>query len=354
MLHPSHFILYNAAIPAKGVPDMRSAIVFPTLALILLSAYAAAAQNNMIRGKVRANNGTTINNAIVELRVGGGGMIGQTVTRNDGDFAFSNLAPGEYEVAVTIAGYEPAVQLVRFSQNDRMNFWEVLNVEVTIKPKVNTNAAPPGTHFAQDVPKAAREAYEKGMAKLREGKSDEGLALLREATAGFNDYFDAHFAMGKELFRVGKDEGALEELERARQINDRQYAVYYMFGLVMLKQKKFAIAEYAFREAARLNANDPATHFYHAVALIDLSAQTSDAKQTAADLDNAEKELGLAWDISERRLNDVYLQRARVYERRGNKEAAARELENYLKAEPDSKNAAVVRAAIARLRGGKK
>lgn len=333
---------------------MRGKALLPALAVVMLSTLAAPAQNNMIRGKVRATNGATVNNAIVELRVGGGGMIGQTVTRNDGDFAFSNLAPGEYEVAVTIAGYEQAVQLVRFSQNDRMNFWEVVSVEVTIRPKPDASVGPPGTHFAQDVPKAAREAYERGMAKLREGKSDEGIALLREATASFNDYFDAHFAIGRELFRVGRDNEALEELERARQINDRQYAVYYVFGLVMFKQKKFAVAEYAFREAARLNANDAATHFYRGVALIELSSQTSDAKQTSADLDNAEKELGLAWDMSEKRLNEVYLQRARVYERRGNKEGAARELENYLKAEPEAKNAAVVRATIARLRGSKK
>jgi Tfp pilus assembly protein PilF len=333
---------------------MRSRILFPALAIVLLSALTASAQNNMIRGKVRASNGTTVNNAIVELKVGGGGMIGQTVTRNDGDFAFSNLAPGEYEVAVTIAGYEPTVQLVRFNQNDRMNFMEVLNVEVTIRAKPNASVAPPGTHFAQDVPKAAREAYEKGMAKLREGKSDEGIALLREATTSFNDYFDAHFAIGKELFRTGKDNDALEELERARQINDRQDAVYYMFGLVMLKQKKFAIAEYGFREAGRLNANHALARFYHGVALIELSAQTSDVKQSATDLSNAEKDLSLAWEMSERRLNDVYLQRARIYERRGNKEAAARELENYLKAEPEAKNAAVIRAAITRLRGDKK
>jgi Tfp pilus assembly protein PilF len=225
-----------------------------------------------------------------------------------------------------------------------------LNIEVVIRPKANTALAPPGTHFAQDVPKSAREAYEKGMAKLREGKSDEGIALLREATASFNDYFDAHFAIGKELFRVGKDGEALESLERARQINDRQGAVYYMFGLVMLKQQKFAIAEYALREAARLNANNATTRFYHGVALIELSARTSDVKQSADDLNNAEKELSLAWEMSEKRLNDVYLQRARLHERRGNKEAAARELENYLKAEPEAKNAAAIRTAIARLR----
>ena len=333
---------------------MRRRSLLPALALVLLSATTAPAQNNMIRGKVRSSNGSTVNNAIVELRVGGGGMISQTVTRNDGDFAFNNLTPGEYEVAVTMAGFEPTVQMARFSNNSNMTFWEVVNIEVTIRPKDNAAIAPPGTHFAQDVPKAARAAYEKGMAKLREGKSDEGIALLREATTNFNDYFDAYFALGKELFRTGKSNEAIEALERARQINDRQDAVYYMFGLVMLKQQKFAIAEYAFREAARLNSNNATTHLYHAVALIEVSAQTSDKKQSTIDLNNAEKELGLAWDMSEKRLNDVYLQRARIYERRGNKEAAVHEFESYLKAEPVSKNAAAVRAAIARLRGDKK
>jgi Tfp pilus assembly protein PilF len=349
----SPYILYNAFISGEGgFLPMRSLPC--TLALILISAIAAPAQNNMIRGKVRSSNGTTINNAIVELRVGGGGMISQTVTRNDGDFAFSNLTPGEYEVAVTIAGFEPTVQMARFSNRSNMSFWEVVNVEVTIRPKENVSLAPPGTHFAQDVPKAARSAYEKGMGKLREGKSDEGIALLREATANFNDYFDAHFALGKELFRTGKTDEAVEALERARQINDRQDAVYYVFGLVMLKQRKYAIAEYAFREAVRLNANNATTHFYHGMALIELSAQTTDAGQTETDLSNAEKELSRAWDLSEKRLNDVYVQRARIYARRGNKEAAARELENYLKAEPVARNAAAIRAEIARLRGNKK
>jgi tetratricopeptide (TPR) repeat protein len=329
------------------------------LALILASGFTASAltasaQGNMIRGKVRASDGTVINNAIVELRVGGGGMISQAVTRNDGDFTFPNLAVGEYEIAVSLAGYEPEVQMARFNDSDRMNFWEVLSVEIIIKPKASAAIGPPGTHFAQDVPKPAREAYDKGMAKLREGKSDEGVALLREATANFKDYFDAHFALGREMLRVGKENEALEALERARQINDRQDGVYYMFGLVMLKQQKFAIAEYAFREAVRLNGNNAATRYYHGMALIELSARTSDAKQSAVDLDNAEKELISAWEMSQKRLNDVYLQRARIYERRGNKEAAARELENYLKAEPVAKNAAAIRTAIARLRGEKK
>jgi len=326
----------------------------PTLLLSVLFLGAIAfAQSNTLRGKVRSTNGATVNNAIVELRTGGGGMLAQTVTRNDGDFAFNGLEPGEYEVAVTMAGYEPAVQLARFNQPGRMDF-EVVNIEVVIRPKRdNRGLSAPGTNFAQDVPKAARVAYERAALKFREGKPEEAVAALREAIANFNDYFDAYFALGKELFTEGKDAEALEALERARQINDRQDAVYYMFGLVMMKQGKFAVAEYAFREATRLNANNVLSHFYHGKALVELGVRSDDERQRNVDLSAAEKELDRAWEDSEKRLVDVYLQRARIHERRGQRDAAAVDLENYLKAVPEAKNGAAIRAAIAKLREAK-
>lgn len=192
------------------------------------------------------------------------------------------------------------------------------------------------------------------MARLREGKSVEAVAALREAITNFNDYFDAHFALGKEMSRTGKNDEAIEALERARQINDRQDAVYYMFGLVMMKQGKYVVAEYAFREATRLNANNVWSRFYHGQALIELAVRSNDERQRNTDLSAAEKELDRAWEGSEKRLTAVYLQRARIHEKRGEKEAAAANLESYLKAEPETKNGATIRAAIARLRGDNK
>lgn len=345
---------------------MRWRTLFSLISCILFMDIIVFAQNtdrfsgqtrtdtNTLRGKVRSIDGLTVNNAIVELRLGGGAMISQTVTRNDGDFLFPNLQAGEYEVAVTVAGYEPTVQVARFNESDRMSFAEVVTIEVLIKPRREPALLAPGTSFAQDVPKPARAAYERAVARLREGKSDEGVAALREAIAGFNDYFDAHFALGKEMFRAGKDGEALEAFERARQINDRQDAVYYMFGLVMMKERKFSVAEYAFREATRLNATSAASHFYHAQSLIELAVRESDQRQRAADFEAADLELNHAWETSNKRLVIVYLQRARIHESRGDREAAARDLESFLKAEPDAKNVAAIREAIGKLRAAKK
>jgi tetratricopeptide (TPR) repeat protein len=253
-----------------------------------------------------------------------------------------------------MAGYEPVVQMARFNQSGRMDFSEVINMEILIRPRKENVLSAPGTNFAQDVPKPARLAYEKAAARMRDGKPEEAVAALREAIANFNDYFDAHLALGRELFREGKDDEALEALERARQINDRQDSVYHMFGLIMLKQGKFAVAEYAFREATRLNGNSAAAHFYHAQALIELAVRSNDERQLNTDLGAADKELDRAWETSEKPLTAVYLQRARIHEKRGQKEAAAVDLESYLKAEPEAKNGTTIRAAIAKLRGANK
>jgi tetratricopeptide (TPR) repeat protein len=323
-----------------------------SLALLpaLLLSSTASAQNSMLRGKVRSTNGTTVNNAIVELRKSGAGLIAQTVTHNDGDFTFDGLIPAEYEVEVTCAGYEPRVERVIFNQAAMANFREILNVEVMVKPKPDAMLAAPGTTFAQDVPKAARAAYEKAIAKLEEGKSADGIALLREATGLFNNYFNAYYALARELYRTGKLDEALEPLEHARQLNEREGAVYYLFGLVMFKQQKFAVAEYAFKETTSLNGNSPAAHFYHGMTLIELALRAPDPARRAGQLDEAEKEMTAAWDISGKKLTIVYLQTARIYEHRGDKEAAARSLEQYLKAEPDSKQAPQIREAITKLK----
>jgi tetratricopeptide (TPR) repeat protein len=335
---------------------MRKHRLLAALALLLIQALIAQAQaNNTLRGKVRSTNGTTLNNAIVELRTNGGALLSQTVTRNDGDFAFSNLEPGEYTLEVTFSGYQPTSQLARFNQPRGGAFQEVVNIEIVLQPRAETViTAPASTNFAQDVPKPAKDAYEKAVIKLREGKSDEAITLLREAIAQFNDYFNANFALATELCRIGKYQEALEPLDRARQINERDSSVYYLFGQVMLKQRKYVVADYAFREALRYNANHIASHYYRGITLIEIGFLEKDSKQSAANLGEAEKELRAALDLSDKKLHDVYLQLARIYERRGEKDAAARVLEDFLKADPDSKQAAKVREAIEKLRGSKK
>lgn len=344
---------------AREISKRMSKRSLLAIAALLLLPMAGFAQNSLLRGKVRGSDGAVVNNATVELRGSNGALIGQAFTRNDGDFSFSRLRAGEYEVHVTMSGYEPSMQLVELRDSMMVNtasdaISEVVTIEVLLRPRAELALSRPATNFAQDVPKAARAAYLKGISKLREGKSDAGIASLREATAEFGAYFDAHLALGFEFYRLGKDSDALEALERARQINDKEAVVYYTFGMVMVRQQKFRAAEYAFGKAAELSDSHVNAHFNHAVALIEVALRTKEPSEVKTALANADRELDRAWDLSGKRLNTVFLQRARVHEERGDNQAAARALEDYLKAEPNATDAAGVKQAVAKLRDKKK
>jgi tetratricopeptide (TPR) repeat protein len=332
--------------------SVRTATVLAWLLLITSICLSAQVyRNNTIKGKVRSVSGSTVNNAIVELKIGGGGMVAQTATTGDGDFTFADLVAGEYEIDVTLTGYESTGQMVRFNHAPNENFQEILPVEIIIKPKADQILAPPGTSFAQEVPRPARAAYEKGVQLLADGKSDEGIASLRRATELYGEYFNAYYALGAAYYRAEKMDDALQALEQARKINDHEGALYHLFGLVMLKQRKFTIAEYGFKQAAAMNPTNPASHFLRGLVLVELGVQEKNGDERERDFADADKELTVAWDLSNKKIPQVYLQRARIHESRGQKEAAATDLETYLKADPDSKMAPAIRQAILKLRG---
>jgi tetratricopeptide (TPR) repeat protein len=222
-----------------------------------------------------------------------------------------------------------------------------------IKPKSDPLLAPPGVNFVQEVPKPARTAYEKGMAKIREGKSAEGVSLLKEAINLFDTYFSAHIELGSELYRTGKYDEAVPILERARQINERESAVWYLFGLVMAKQQKINVAEFAFREATRLDPGNIPSHYNRALMLIELGLRGSDQAQRTADLTEAEAELARTSELSSNRMASVHLQLYRIHKHRGETGAAIRDLETYLRVDAGAKNAAAIRDEIVKLKGAK-
>lgn len=320
---------------------------------LLLVAFAAAvpAQTGVIRGKVRVPGGETLTGVIVELwRTGG--LEAQTATTRDGDFEFPNLTPSNYEVIVKQQGYYPASQRVEFYFEQNNARLELRTIEILLRPLDQpVNRLPPGTTFVQDVPEAARTAFTGAMAKLREGKPDEAQPLLDKAISIFPNYFDAHFSLAVEYDRLGRSEAALAALERARQINDRDARVYYIFGVIMSRNRKYVTAEYAFRSALDRNPTHAPTSLALGIVQFELARRTSKDAERVELLDLAERSLTRAIETSEPKLAAAYLQRARVREQKGTRPAAAEDLTTYLKLNPEDKNAPAIRAAIEKLRG---
>lgn len=325
---------------------------------LLFPAAAHARQGHSIRGKVRNPSGVNVPRVLVELQTGNGVPIGQTVTNNEGDFFFGSLLESSYNVIVNAPDHNPTSEPVQFGRSiDENTPGESRTVEITLMPKVGARVTPARAAFAQNVPPAARAAFGRATKLVGAAKAQERIAALREAVQLFPDYFDARLELGSELLKAGDLNGAINEFDHARRINPKDDRVYYYFGLVMLRQGKTALAAAVFAEAARLNPVEPQYPLMRSGALIDAvsTINPSQSKQAADDrkllLDEAEKALLRAYELSDKKLPDYHTKMARIYEKRGDKARAADELEQYLRKNPNAPNAAAMREAIRTLRG---
>ena len=326
------------------------------VSIIVLTCYASLlAQGHSIRGKVRNAAGVNVARSPVTLERNGA-MVEQSVTNNEGDFAFSGLTDTSYTVIVTAVDYNPAsesVEFVRAAASDQPG--ELRTVEITLTFKEPVRPPRAGINFVQSIPAPAQAAFEAGLKHSRENRPTEASASYKEAINLFPKYFNANLALATELAKQGNLREALTSLETARAVNPKDDRVYDLFARVMMQQRKYSVAARIYAEATRLNPAETQYLLARATALIEqvvvidaVPAKPADEERSFA-LTEAERILMQAVKQSEK-LAEVHLQLARVYEKKGERKRAAEQLERYLSKTPNAKNAEQIKGAIKKLR----
>jgi tetratricopeptide (TPR) repeat protein len=319
-------------------------------------AFAQGAQS--LQGKVIAPDGSAPVQPVKVTLTFSGRRIHETFTDLGGNFSFSGLKNGTYELTaegddLTFETTSASAEVTAFGGAPQS-----FTQNIQLRPK-RANAAPrPGvvSAFTQDVPKAARETFERAKKMADQGKAELALSLMREAIKLFSEYFEAHLELGNELLQTGHLDEAITELDQARKINPNDDRTYQSFGLVLMKQQKYSIAVGVFAEASRLNPSNPMNPLMRGIALIH-QASTIDPAQSATArsdreflLTRAEVALTQAFDLSGKKLTADHLSLAMLYEMKGERARAADELEQYLRKNPNLKNADTIHAAIKKLR----
>lgn len=335
---------------------VRKKCFIPVFIVMLACCGSAFAQGHTIRGKVRNATGVNVGRTTVTLERNGA-MINQTVTNNEGDFTFAGLTETSYTVVIAAIDHNPVSESVEFFRGASADQpGELRTVEIILTPKESLRPPRAGINFVQDVPPAALAAFMAGIKLTRENRIDEAIASYQNAIKIFPTYFNAHLTLGNELARQGKLQEAITSLEAARLVNPKDDRVYDLFGRVMMKQRKYAVAARIYAEAARLNPAEPQYQLARATALVEQATTIDQTKSaTAAEerlfaLTEAENTL-TQLSRQDKKLADVHLQLARVYERKGERARAAGELEQYLRKAPNAKNAEAIRGAIKSLKG---
>jgi tetratricopeptide (TPR) repeat protein len=334
------------------------------LALLFLSTQSSAGaqsqqQERSIRGRIHGSDGTNAAWIIVRLLSERGEPTALAVTNNAGEFLFGGLKEADYLIVVAAPGYQTATEKINLKgRNGSVNADGGRTLQIQLTPASSSAQSPPSpSAFTQNVPKAARDTFERALKLGKAGRKQVANTMLQEAIRIFPDYFDAHFALGNELMKAGRLDEAITELEQASRINPKDDRVYQTFGVILMGQGKYEIAAAVFAEAARLNPSEPLHPLMRAEALIDYVASIDAAGSESAGVlrndafNEAERNLNLANDKSKNRLAPaVHFQLARLYQKRGERERAAAELDQYLLANPNVRNADEIREVIRKLR----
>jgi tetratricopeptide (TPR) repeat protein len=318
------------------------------LLCFVLSGFGSQSSFSII-GSVRDSDGRILSSVRVSVLDDNYQPVRTVFADGSGRFKFRGLRQGIYTVRVETAGtnYEEQIQRVEFQSlsNGRGNAEEVFPVDFVLKRKKNQAApdAPAGVVFGQPIPDAARAEYERGVSRLKDDKSAQGIEALKKSIEIFPDYYNALELLGTEYVKIGELSAAVPVLTRAVEINRDAPKSLYALGVAHLKLGDTSRAIDWLRKAAEQGARNVNVHMMLGVAY-----------GTRGALGEAEESLKKADQLSGGSLADVHLYLAGIYNKQEKYAAAVRELELYLKKAKDLKDTSRVKEMIDKLKAKEK
>lgn len=302
---------------------------------------------NSIGGHVFDRQRRPIERLYVELLNDLGQTISQTRTDSSGRYEFRGVSHGVFQIRVRTYGTSfisqtERIEIINFGRNvsGGMSGSQYMPVDFTLRTEDRESPrGAPGTVFAQPVPDGARRVYEQAVGELDRGRSDEGLAGLRRAIELFPDYFLALDRLGAEYVRREYYEPARIILMQAVRINSRSQQSLYWLGIAQHHLRQPTEAIESLTRALALAPDSVNTNMWLGIVY-----------RVNGNSALAETHLKRAKELGNNRVPDAHWQLALLYNTLRRYREAADELELFLRAQPDARDAERIRRLIAQLR----
>lgn len=326
----------------KKVPGEK--LMFTQL-IIMLSLYTTPVVQTsyIIQGQITDDRHNQVRNIRVLLMNDVNAILQTAITDGSGRYEFRSTGPGTYILQVEPAGSEYVRQSRRLtiaSLTDSRMGREVLIEDFALKfidgknPSLNRLPV-----FAQNVPEAAKNEFDKALKLITGSKADEAEIALTEAIKVFPDYFEALETLGALQIGYGKYENALTTLGHAVEINPKASASLYSMGIALINLKRMPEACDALRKSIAYDPNSPNANLKLGYALI--------ANRQFAE---AEEPLKTAFKLGGKKVIESKQYLAVIYDKLGRYKEAVIALEAYVKDAPKEVDKEKFRVVIVRLK----
>lgn len=266
---------------------------------------------------------------------------GSTVTDNNGNFTFSNIPVGNYNVVVKGGTeYESENESLVVERNSPIG--QAFNIVFYLRsPGVKKSKDNPTNNpFLANIPKEALKKYNSAAESMQKNDSKAALAALDAAIGIYPDFALAYNEKGMLLLKQNDLDKALEAFLKAIQIKQDYSDAKLNFGFTLLSQKNYEQAEMVFKDILQQKNEMPTVNMYLGIALIGLK-KTDEAEASFKKAVSLKGGENLAQ--AHRYLGGIYMQKKK------NAEAAA-ELEKYLQLVPKAPDADKIKTIIAGLK----
>jgi Tfp pilus assembly protein PilF len=191
----------------------------------------------------------------IELRASTGAIIGSSFTRGNGDFEFTDVPEGSYDLTAVEPDYETTTQPVQ------VVFGPVLGVDVEMRPKQDSHASPGGAPSKVSVrdlsiPRKARDAMNNALNLLYTKSDYKGsIKQFERAIQEYPDYYEAYAAMSMAYLKLNDTATAEQNLRKSIEVSHEKYVQgYCMLADVLSAQNNFAEAQPFAQKAVELDA----------------------------------------------------------------------------------------------------
>ena len=183
------------------------------------------------------------------------------------------------------------------------------------------------------IPRKARDAFNKGTQLLTAKKWPQSIAQFQRAIKIFPDFYEAYYKMGLADLNLHDYPKAQTAFETSIALSNGRYPPsQFGLGLTLCSQKEFAQAEEAIRAGLDQYPADPAGNF--TLAWVQFGA---------GKLQEAEKSARQA-TFSNSNLAGAYLLLAQIHARQGELSAVVSDLDAYLRLDPQGPHSAEAKA----------
>jgi tetratricopeptide (TPR) repeat protein len=257
-------------------------------------------------------------------------------TDSNGYFNFDNLSQGNYfvEVSGDPRSYEPVTEQVRLMRGMRVT----LTIPLRLKKGMaaaNTGKVVSTAEVDQNIPAQARKEFEKATKLSLEGKLEEAVARYLQAIEIYPPYLMARNDLGVQYLKLKRFDEAIEQFEAAIEISATSFNPRLNIGITLVEKKRFNDAIAHLNEAISIDSSSPAAHLYLGIASVEID-----------EIETAEQEIRRALALGGAEYAVAHYFNAQVFLKKGEREAAIRELKTYLEKLPNGEHVERARALL--------